>query len=109
MFPADASEDAMKVVDTPEGTQTPRTQLGSASETEVENENENVVPEIEKSASQKQLSLTFRDLTIRVTAPDEALGETLLSRVDPRPMMNLFGSKEHHKRVSYSRITGREF
>lgn len=95
---ADGAGDSMKAADTPEGTQTPRTLLGSSSDTEVEPKN--VGGDIEMGAMKKQLSLTFRDLTIRVTAPDEALGETLLSRVDPRQLMSLFGSKQHKQRVS---------
>ena len=47
----------------------------------------------------KRLTLSFRNLTVRVTAPDEALGETLWSRADPRQLMGLFDWKERPARV----------
>ena len=40
--------------------------------------------------SRKRLTVTFRDVTVKVTASGEAYGETLLSHVDPR---GLFAKK----------------
>jgi hypothetical protein len=40
-------------------------------------------------------------VTVRVTAPDQALGETLWSRADPRQLLGLFGSTNQPKRVRY--------
>lgn len=62
--------------------------FGSSSDTDVEVEN--VDEERGKDHIQKRLALTFQDVTVRVTAPDEALGETLWSRVDPRQLAGLF-------------------
>jgi hypothetical protein len=49
---------------------------------------------------QKRLTVTFRDLNVRVTAPDAALGSTLWSAVDPRQLGDLFSRKENRKRVN---------
>lgn len=49
----------------------------------------------------KRLTITFRDLNVRVTAPDAALGSTLLSRVDPRQFAALFKRDESPKRVHH--------
>lgn len=53
-----------------------------------------------KSQLHKRLTLTFRDLNIRVTAPDAALGSTLWSRIDPRQIGNLLKRNSRPKRVS---------
>jgi hypothetical protein len=50
------------------------------------------------SQIRKRLTVTFRDLTVRVTAPDAALGDTLWSEVDPRQLSNIFNKKKS-KRV----------
>lgn len=92
-----ASGDTLSAFNTPDGTQTPATPLGSSSVTTLEPEN--VDGEREKGNLQKRLTLTFRDLTVRVTAADEALGETLLSRVDPRQLKGWFASSKQQKRV----------
>lgn len=47
----------------------------------------------------KRLTVTFRDLNVRVTAPDAALGSTLWSEVDPRQLRDLFKRTQKHKRV----------
>jgi hypothetical protein len=47
----------------------------------------------------KRLTVTFRDLNVRVTAPDAALGSTLWSEIDPRQLRDLFKRTQKHKRV----------
>lgn len=47
----------------------------------------------------KRLTVTFRDLNVRVTAPDAALGSTLWSEVDPRQLRFFFKRTQKHKRV----------
>lgn len=54
---------------------------------------------------QKRLTVTFRDLSIRVTAPDAALGSTLLSAADPRRLLNLFQRNKQPKRVRITCLT----
>jgi hypothetical protein len=51
---------------------------------------ENMDDEMGKDHIEKRLSLTFRDITVNVTAPDQALAETLWSRVDPRQLGSIF-------------------
>jgi hypothetical protein len=48
----------------------------------------------------KRLTVTFRDLNVRVTAPDAALGNTLWSEVDPRQLGGLLKRGDRPKRVS---------
>lgn len=48
----------------------------------------------------KRLTVTFRDINVRVTAPDAALGSTLWSEVDPRQLGGLFTGQKKHKRVN---------
>lgn len=72
--------------------------FGSSSETDVDLDN--LDEETGKAHIQKRLSLTFQNVTVRVTAPDEALGETLWSRVDPRQLGSLFSTNRRPKRVS---------
>ncbi|KAJ9214471.1 hypothetical protein DTO166G4_3875 [Paecilomyces variotii] len=55
---------------------------------------------------QKRLTVTFRDLSIRVTAPDAALGSTLLSAADPRRLLNLFQRNKQPKRTILNEING---
>ena len=47
----------------------------------------------------KRLTITFRDLNVRVTAADAALGSTLWSEIDPRQLAGLFKRNERPKRV----------
>lgn len=56
--------------------------------------------DVEYGTSQirKRLTVTFRDLTVQVTASDAALGDTLWSAADPRQLGSLF-SKKKSKRV----------
>ena len=48
---------------------------------------------------QKRLTLTFKNVTVNVTAPGEALGDTLLSWVNPSQLLDVFRKEEHTKRV----------
>ena len=50
----------------------------------------------------KRLTLTFRGINVHVTAPDAALGETLLSYADPRHFLGYFrkGSKPNRVLIS---------
>ncbi|RJE21547.1 ABC multidrug transporter [Aspergillus sclerotialis] len=65
-------------------------------------------PDIEKGESQiqKQLTLTFRNLNVRVTAPDAALGSTLWSEVDPRQLGKLFKRRSSPQRTIFKDISG---
>ncbi len=71
----------------------------SASKTDVEGHRVHPDEERGKDGVQKRLTLTFQDVTVRVTAPGEALGETLLSRVDPRRLSGRVHRANHPKRV----------
>ena len=51
------------------------------------------------SQIRKCLTVTFRDLNVRVTAPDAALGNTLWSEVDPRQVGALLKRGDRPKRV----------
>lgn len=55
--------------------------------------------ELQKDFIPKRLTLSFRNLTVRVTAADEALGETLWSRADPRQVRELFNWRQSLDRV----------
>ncbi|KAH7152018.1 ABC-2 type transporter-domain-containing protein [Dactylonectria estremocensis] len=79
-------------------------QYASSSATDVEPESAD--QERGKDFIQKHLTLTFKDVTVNVTAPDEALGETLWSRVDPRQLLDLFGRHENSKRTILHEVTG---
>lgn len=48
---------------------------------------------------QKRLTLTFRDVSVHVTAPDAALGETMLSYMDPRQVLGYLRQGSKPKRV----------
>lgn len=50
----------------------------------------------------KRLTVTFRDLNVRVTAPDAALGNTLWSDIDPRQLGALLKRSDRPKRVGLS-------
>ncbi|OJJ50398.1 hypothetical protein ASPZODRAFT_110765 [Penicilliopsis zonata CBS 506.65] len=54
----------------------------------------------------KRLTLTFRDLTVNVTAPDAALGDTLWSEIDPRQVTGWFRRNERPKRTILNKING---
>lgn len=49
----------------------------------------------------KCLTLTFRNVNVNVTAPDAALGETLLSYIDPRQFLGYLGKSFKPKRVGH--------
>ncbi|KAF7561005.1 hypothetical protein G7046_g3143 [Stylonectria norvegica] len=67
---------------------------------------ENVDEERGKDFIQKRLTLTFRDVTVKVTAPDAALGETLWSRLDPSQWLAVFRSNNQPKRTILNEVTG---
>ncbi|KAG7289980.1 hypothetical protein NEMBOFW57_006359 [Staphylotrichum longicolle] len=46
---------------------------------------------------QKRLTLTFKDVTVNVTAPGEALGETLWSRINPSQLRSVFNKEKAPK------------
>lgn len=71
----------------------------SASETDVEALNHYQNANQRADPCQKRLTLTFKDVTVSVKAPDQALGETLWSRVDPRQLSALFHNGDQQKRV----------
>lgn len=48
----------------------------------------------------KRLTLTWRNVSVNVTAPDAALGDTLLSVADPRQALGWFKKNQRPKRVS---------
>jgi hypothetical protein len=50
----------------------------------------------------KKLSLTWRDLSVHVTAPDAALGDTLWSVADPRQVLDWFRRGSKPKRVGHA-------
>lgn len=52
-----------------------------------------------KDYIQKKLTLTFKSVTVLVKAAEEALGETLWSRVDPTQLVGLCGGRSLPKRV----------
>lgn len=72
----------------------------SASETNVEDNHVFADGEQPKGdAFQKRLTLTFKNVTVNVTAPGEALGDTLLSWVNPSQLLSPFRKGEHTRRV----------
>lgn len=52
------------------------------------------------SGISKRITLTFRNLSVRVRAADAALGQTLLSVADPRQLVDFFRKDDKPKRVS---------
>ncbi|KAL4799196.1 ABC-2 type transporter-domain-containing protein [Aspergillus venezuelensis] len=54
----------------------------------------------------KKLTLTFRDLTVNVTAAEAALGQTLLSVADPRQVVDWFRRENKPKRTILKDVTG---
>ena len=72
----------------------------SASETDVEVNRVFADEEQHKiEGLQKRLTLTFRNVTVNVMAPGEALGETLWSWANPSQLLSVFQRGEHTKRV----------
>ncbi|EYE92883.1 putative ABC multidrug transporter [Aspergillus ruber CBS 135680] len=59
-----------------------------------------------KASIEKRLTLTFRNLNIRVTAPDAALGSTILSEADPRQFLDFFRRNKQPKRTILKDVTG---
>ncbi|KAJ5101248.1 hypothetical protein NUU61_003470 [Penicillium alfredii] len=59
-----------------------------------------------KFHQRKRVTVTFRDLNVRVTAPDAALGSTLWSEIDPRQLWSLWKRAEQPKRVILKNIGG---
>ncbi|CAI4214022.1 unnamed protein product [Parascedosporium putredinis] len=59
-----------------------------------------------KDYIQKKLTLTFKSVTVLVKAAEEALGETLWSRVDPTQLVGLRGGRSLPKRAILSDVTG---
>ncbi|KAJ5344376.1 hypothetical protein MYU51_003039 [Penicillium brevicompactum] len=54
----------------------------------------------------KRLTVTFRGLNVRVTAPDAALGDTLWSKMDPRQIGGLFKHGGSPKRTILKDVAG---
>ncbi|KXG48510.1 CDR ABC transporter [Penicillium griseofulvum] len=54
----------------------------------------------------KRLTVTFRNLNVRVTAPDAALGSTLWSEVDPRQLGGLLKRGDRPKRTILKDVAG---
>ncbi|KAL2132058.1 hypothetical protein VTI74DRAFT_4260 [Chaetomium olivicolor] len=80
----------------------------SASETDVEVNHAFADEERQKDdALQKRLTLTFKNVTVNVTSPGEALGETLWSWVNPSQSLSLFFRREEHtKRTILHEVSG---
>lgn len=68
------------------------TQFSSASETDIEAQDPHSDPRAAYLAP-KRLTLTFKNLTVRVPPTGEALGETLWSRVDPTQIATFFKNR----------------
>ncbi|MBE3048277.1 hypothetical protein IMZ48_38395 [Candidatus Bathyarchaeota archaeon] len=80
--------------------------LQSASETDIEAQ-EAYDDRLASPSSRKRLTLTFKNVTVRGTSSDEALGETLSSRVDPTQLLDIFrGRKTRGNKVRRSSRTG---
>ncbi|KAL4932505.1 putative ABC multidrug transporter [Aspergillus undulatus] len=58
------------------------------------------------SGISKRLTLTFRDVSVHVTAAEAALGQTLLSVADPRQVVDWFRKREKPKRTILQGLTG---
>lgn len=68
-------------------------ELQSASETDIEAQKDYDY-RLASTSVRKRLTLTFKNLTVRGTSSDEALGETLWSRVDPTQLLDIFCSRK---------------
>lgn len=55
--------------------------------------------EVGNPGIKKQLTLTFRNVNVHVTAPDAALGDNLWSVADPRGFFHGFSKSRRPKRV----------
>jgi hypothetical protein len=78
----------------------------SASETDVEVNGAPAGDEPNKQeAFQKRLTLTFKNVSVQVAAPGEALGETLWSRANPGKLLSLFRRTETPKMVSMDTLS----
>lgn len=62
--------------------------------------------EEQRDALRKRLTVTFCNLSVRVTAPDAALGSTMWSEVDPRQLLDLFQRKKRPMRAILNDING---
>lgn len=92
------------VNEVPATSQESTTATSSSASSDTENQ-ENALEEIKsRDFVPKRLTLSFKDLTVRVTASSEALGETLWSRVDPSQLNSLFMRKTP-QRVSLSAMS----
>lgn len=88
---------------------TQETQFSSASETDIEAQDPHSDPRAAYLAP-KRLTLTFKNLTVRVPPTGEALGETLWSRVDPTQIAAFFRNRRAPaERVSPLDPRAREF
>lgn len=67
-------------------------QFSSASETDIEAQDPHADPRA-AYLTPKRLTLTFKNLTVRVPPTGEALGETLWSRVDPTQIVTFFRNR----------------
>lgn len=75
--------------------------LQSASETDVEAQKS--YDDRATTSVRKRLTLTFKNLTVRGTSSDRALGETLWSRVDPTQLSDILrGGKTRGNKVRRS-------
>jgi hypothetical protein len=89
------------VNEVPATSQESTTATSSSSSSDTENQ-ENALEEVKsRDFVPKRLTLSFKDLTVRVTASSEALGETLWSRVDPSQLKSFF-TRRTPQRVSSS-------
>jgi hypothetical protein len=79
---------------------TPKTDNGqqnSTSSSQTSSIKDNV--QRDETSVRKRLTLTFRNINVRVTAAEAALGNTILSEVDPRQLLNHFHKSQRPKRV----------
>lgn len=58
--------------------------------------------QIKTGSIQKRLTLTFKDVTVRVTASGVMLGETLLSRIDPRAILTNHDGEQRVSQVEWA-------
>lgn len=72
--------------------QVQETQFSSASDTDIEAQDPHADPRAAYLAP-KRLTLTFKNLTVRVPPTAEALGETLWSRIDPTQIVTFFRNR----------------
>ncbi|CAH0037575.1 unnamed protein product [Clonostachys solani] len=93
------------VNEVPATSQESTTATSSSSSSDTENQ-ENALEEVKsRDFVPKRLTLSFKDLTVRVTASSEALGETLWSRVDPGQLKSFF-TRKTPRRAILNNVTG---